>query len=362
MNTAAPPPIPQRTEPSAADQAARLRALVESLGRRDRARSAPGGPEGEAAASPRAAVAGAGGTAGAGGAAGPVREADRGLARVVTIASGKGGVGKTNTAVNLCAALGLRGHRVVLLDADLGLANADVLCGLTPVRRLEEALPADRTTPRTLRELLLDAPGGFRLVPGSSGVARMADLPPPERRRLLHGLADLRRDADVVVIDAAAGLATGVTAFMQAADLSLVVTTPEPTAIADAYALVKCVAGPPDGGASGGGAAAALVVNQAKDAGEAGAVHARMDAVCRRFLGRELPLAGWIAHDPLVAQSVRARRPFVLAHPAGAATRGVEALAATLSTRFALPGHAAAVEPTAEPGWVKRMFGWARRE
>ena len=131
-------------------------------------------------------------------------------AKLITIASGKGGVGKTMLAVNLAIALSQRHQRVTLLDADLGTANADLLCGLNPAARVEHVLEtgtAGRPAPhRTLADIAVDAPGGFKLVPGSVGLGKMADLSEPQRRRLVAGLRDLESLADVVLIDAAAGV------------------------------------------------------------------------------------------------------------------------------------------------------------
>jgi flagellar biosynthesis protein FlhG len=255
------------------------------------------------------------------------------VAPVITIASGKGGVGKTNVAVNLCIALARRGARVTLLDADLGTANADLLCGLRPSARLHHALGAGGLSVqdagrRSLRDLAVEAPGGFRLVPGSTGVARMADLTLAERRALLDGLAELEKDADVVVIDAAAGVGRDVTAFMLASDLSLVVTTPEPTALADAYALIKCVSQAEHGAGLLSDQRLGVVINQAADPLEGYAVHARLTRVCRRFLGADAPLSGIIAHDVRVAQAVRAQTPLLVGWPESDAALNISTLGA----------------------------------
>ncbi|MCC6660883.1 MAG: MinD/ParA family protein [Phycisphaerales bacterium] len=262
-------------------------------------------------------------------------------ARVIAVSSGKGGVGKTNTCVNLSIALARLGRRVSLLDADLGMANADVLCGLMPARRLDALLRESRR-PITLAELAVDAPGGFRLVPGAVGVERMADLGPADRARLLAALGELERDSDLVVVDTGAGISRGVTCFLRAADLSVVVATPDPTSITDAYALVKCVVGgaaPGDtapGGTTPGGAAlqsggatphVVLVVNQADSEREARSVHARIAAVTQRFLSYRLPLLGWVAQDVRVIAAVRKRAPVMLESPRCQASRDLRDLA-----------------------------------
>ncbi|MBC7833695.1 MAG: P-loop NTPase, partial [Phycisphaerales bacterium] len=281
--TAAPPsPLaaPRADHPPAprADQAAGLRSLVSSL------QSAPAPPFAVPSSSVR----------------NNASTASVGRAKLITIASGKGGVGKTNIAVNLAIALAARGHRIVLLDADLGTANADVLCGLTPRARINLA----QLDARALASLAIDAPGNFKLIPGSCGIP--AATPGPDQLTSLitaiHGAAHAL-SAGTLIVDAAAGIGDEVRALVSAADLALIVTTPEPTALADAYSLIKSIA-LGDKGASLF-INSSLIVNQARSASEAGAIHTRLSSVCERFLGKPLPYAGWIAHDPRVAAAVR---------------------------------------------------------
>jgi flagellar biosynthesis protein FlhG len=262
-------------------------------------------------------------------------------ARVVAVASGKGGVGKTSIAVNTAIMLARRGLRVTLLDADLGTANADVLCGLMPAARIDHVLAPGGLTHqdgarRTLADIAVDAPGGFRLVPGSAGIGRMADLTDSERHWLVGSLVELAASADVLLIDAAAGVGLGVTSLLHAADLAIVVTTPEPTAVADAYALIKCLVmeaehAPGSDGQFHTPSSAladepdriALVVNQTREPLEAFATHARIARCCDRFLGLHLPMLGFIAQDMRVSDAVRAQKPLAIAHPDAPATRAI---------------------------------------
>ncbi len=272
------------------DQAARLRAVVAAHPRPARPRH-PALPESRPAPAP-----------------------------VITVSSGKGGGGKTNLSVNLSIALAELGRRTVLIDADLGMANADVICGMAPTRRLDQAVaPANADKPRHLRDLLVDAPGGFRLVPGAVGVERMADLGPDERDRLVRSLTELEHDADLIIVDTGAGMSRAVTSFMHAADVGIVVATPDPASITDAYALIKCILAPagarPEPDEPPARSHLVLVVNQVTGEKEARAVHARIEAVSTRFLGYRLPLLGWVMQDARVATAVRRRRPVLLDSP-----------------------------------------------
>ncbi|MEX2219875.1 MAG: P-loop NTPase [Phycisphaerales bacterium] len=330
------------------DQASRLRAMVEAMQRRPAAPAA-GAAVRQHAPRPASPIAPA-----------PAPPIAKRSARVVSIASGKGGVGKTSAAVNLAICLVQMRQRVTLLDADLGMANADVLCGLTPTRRLEQfvgvadapaaSAPSAPPARRSITEIAMDAPGGFRLIPGSVGVSRMAELSGDERDRLMASLAELDQSTDVIVVDTGAGLGREVIGFSRAADLAIVIATPEPTSIADAYALIKCILHGDRGKArplrppspDGGLPRVVLVVNQASDQREAAAVHARMAAVCQRFLGYTLPLLGWIMHDARVPASVRSRRPLLLSAPGSPAAGAVRALAGAVARELRLESGAPA--------------------
>lgn len=302
---------------------------------------------------------------------GPAAPVSR-TARVLTIASGKGGVGKTNLAVNLSIALARAGQRVALVDADMGVANADVLCGLNPRARLDQAIVAGSGTGpgsearRTLNDLAVDAPGGFRLVPGAVAHVRSTDADPALRQRFLDGLFDLDTTADLIVLDAPAGVGPTVLACVEAADRTMVVATPEPTSIADAYALIKSfhlallARGEHSGPAGAADLRLQLVVNQAADEREARRVHERIESVARRFLSRRVPLAGWVPADAQVSQAVRAREPFLLRSPTSAASKAVSHLAADLSVSLGLRtlrGPTAPAPQRARAGLVRRLLG-----
>src|SRR5258708_22640112 len=183
----------------------------------------------------------------------------RSRATVIAITSGKGGVGKSNIAVNLAVKLAEAGKDVILLDADLGLANADVLCNLDLPYNLSHVIARKKD----VRDVMYKAPGGFRLIGGASGLARMADLTEYDRQRLINALGELEQQADVILIDTGARISPNVLSFTRAADNVLVVTTPEPTAITDAYAVIKVI------NKDGQRRRMSLLVNQVRNATEA---------------------------------------------------------------------------------------------
>lgn len=225
---------------------------------------------------------------------------------IAAIASGKGGVGKSLLAVSLAALLA-PSRRVVLLDADFGAANADIMLGVAPLRRLDEPFRTAFAQGRRPRDIALEVgedPGRFRLVPGIVGRGIAPD--PEQRRRLLASLGEFGLDTDLLVIDTAAGVGDEVLDMLAGADCPLVVTTPEPTALADAYALLKSMLrrhGPAPL------ARTALVINMARDRASAERVYRRIAAVADRFLGVRPILAGWVPIDRRLAEGVRAQRP-----------------------------------------------------
>jgi flagellar biosynthesis protein FlhG len=264
-------------------------------------------------------------------------------ATVLAITSGKGGVGKSNIAVNLAIRLASAGKQVVLLDADLGLANADVLCNIDLPWNLSHVISGKRD----LQEVMVKAPGGFKLIGGASGLARMADITDADRQRLISSLDEVEQQADFLLIDTGAGISPNVLAFTRAADHVLVVTTPEPTAITDAYAVIKVLS------RDGGDRRISLLVNQAHNQEEAKLVCERIAKVARQFLGVNVMDAGWVARDEAVTQSVRRRTPFVLAAPRSLASQCVSQLAMRLAQGVGTP--------IVGGGFFNRVSRWFRR-
>ncbi|WP_258359707.1 MinD/ParA family protein [Moorella sulfitireducens (nom. illeg.)] len=239
-----------------------------------------------------------------------------GRSRVVAIASGKGGVGKTNIAVNLGLILARQGRRTLLFDADLGLANVDILMGLVPRYSLKEVAGGQCT----IEEVVVHGPHDLLLVPGASGFQELAELAPGDRERLLQGLATLAGQVDIILVDSGAGISRAVFTFAAAAGEALVVATPEPTSITDAYGLIK--------GLQRLGVKMHLLINRAASNLEGQEAAGRLQGACRRFLHLELPLLGIIPEDPRVGQAVRRQQPFSELYPRCPATLALEEAAA----------------------------------
>jgi flagellar biosynthesis protein FlhG len=265
-------------------------------------------------------------------------------ATVIAVTSGKGGVGKSNIAVNLAIKLASAGKRVVLLDADLGLANADVLCNIDLPSNLSHVIARKRE----LTEVMVHGPGGFQLIGGASGLARMADLSDYDRQRLVSALAELEARTDVILIDTGAGISPNVLSFTRCADQVLVVTTPEPTAITDAYAVIKVISrDAPERPLS-------LLVNQVRQPGEGRLVYERIAKVAKQFLSVHVLDAGFVPSDPEVPAAVRRRTPFLITSPRCPASLCISQLAMRLER-----GVGAAADGGG--GFFNRMSRWFRK-
>jgi flagellar biosynthesis protein FlhG len=254
---------------------------------------------------------------------------DRGS--VVAIGSGKGGVGKTSVVINLAAALARRGRRVGILDADFGLGNIDVMLGLAPTWHLGHYLSGDKT----LDDVVIEGPIGIRIIPASSGVRELTALTGLQRRRLAGVIRRIAADLDFLFIDTAAGISDNVVETLLLADRTMVVTSYDPAAIVDAYALIKVLT------AARAPREIGVVVSAARDADEATLVFRQLEQASSRFLNRRLQYFGAIEHDPAVRDAVLVQRPVVDHLPQARASRGFRLLASRL-----------AADPPGGPGLV----------
>jgi flagellar biosynthesis protein FlhG len=265
---------------------------------------------------------------------------DSGNCRTIAVTSGKGGVGKSNVSLNLAILLSAMGSRVALVDADLGLANLDILLDV----RIQHTLAHVLAGRRRLGEIVIDLPTGVQFIPGASGLAKVANLTDFARSNLLQALGKLEADNDFLIVDTGAGIGPGVLQFAEAADTVITVTTPEPTAMTDGYAVIKILAQRNyDGQIS-------LLVNQAEKRQEARDCYSRINRVAHQFLGARVLDAGYVLTDGRVRDAVRQREPFVLAYPRCQASRCMAALANKLSADGALVQK--------REGFFRRVVNW----
>lgn len=225
--------------------------------------------------------------------------------QVIAVTGGKGGVGKTNVSVNLALALADLGRRVVLLDADLGLANVDVLLGLTTKRTLADVIAGDCD----LRDVLIPGPGGIRVVPAASGTQSMVQLSTLQHSGLIQAFSDIGEELDVLIIDTAAGIGDGVVSFVRAAQEVLLVVTDEPTSIADAYALIKLL------NRDYGISRFRVLANMAHAPQEGRNLFGKLTKVTERFLDVALQYVGAIPYDEAMRKAVQKQRAVYEAYP-----------------------------------------------
>ena len=240
--------------------------------------------------------------------------------RVIAVTSGKGGVGKTNLVVNLGIALAKLGQRVAILDADLGLANVDVLLGINPPYSLYDILFGEKT----INEIIVRGPLGISIVSGSSGVQDLANLDQQGRERLIAALGYFNDHADFVFIDTGAGISRNVLGFVAASEEVIVILTPEPTSLTDAYSLVKVLA------TYKVHSIVNLVVNRALDEQEAQGTVNQFMAVVNKFLQIRINYIGSIYEDQVVRQAVKSQAPFIIQKPNSSASSGLNDIAGVL--------------------------------
>jgi flagellar biosynthesis protein FlhG len=247
----------------------------------------------------------------------------------VAVLSGKGGVGKTNLVANLAVASAGLSRRVLVVDGDFGLANVDVLLGLVTPFTVEDVLLGRCR----LEEALVEGPQGLRLLPAAAGRSDLAALHPDHVRRLMALLREAASDFDLALVDAGAGIGPSVVGLASSCDRALIVTTPEPTSLADAYAALKILVR-----ASAGSPPVDLVVNEVRDELQARATHARLERLAHRFLDASIGFRGFLPSDPRLADAVACQRAVVELFPAAPSSRRLVALAQSLLRESARGG------------------------
>jgi flagellar biosynthesis protein FlhG len=235
--------------------------------------------------------------------------------RIITVTSGKGGVGKTNLSVNMALAYARLGKKVVVMDADLGLANVNVILNVIPRYNLYHVIRKQKT----MKEILVDTDYGISIVPGASGFSQIANMNETERQDFIREM-DTLSNADIIIIDTSAGVSSNVLDFIAAADDAVIITTPEPTAITDAYGIIKIIATEYDSLNMG----LKLVVNRVKSYAEAKKVADRMTNIAGQFLNLKVDYLGCVFDDATVSHAVLRQKPFMVIDPRSRASVNVQ--------------------------------------
>lgn len=241
-------------------------------------------------------------------------------AKVITVTSGKGGVGKTNVTINLAVMLSDMGYRVVILDADFGLANIDILFGIVPKYTLYDVISGNKN----ILEVLCEGPKEIKFVSGGSGMEELVKLNKNQLEQFVNNISLLDKICDIILIDTGAGLSDKVISFVMASDEVILVTTPEPTSITDAYALTKMISNRDKS------KIIKVIVNRAENAKEANDILNKLSIVTSKFLSYKLYPLGYILQDDAVIRSVKTQQPFTLSFPKSNAARLIKDIAKKL--------------------------------
>lgn len=251
-------------------------------------------------------------------------QSNSGVARLIAVTSGKGGVGKTNLSVNLSIALAQLGKRVVLMDMDLGMANADVLLNVHTQKTLADLIEGKAE----IGSVMVDTRYNIKLIPGASGDEELANLSAQKTKRLMRVLESLNSSTDYIVMDIGAGLSDHTVTMTAAADDIIVVTTPEPTAMLDAYAMLKAVHN------RNAQANIHVIMNMARSANEARNAMGHLNRIAEHFISAHLDDDGYILYDGAVGDAVRKRCPFISEYPNSEASQAICKIAESLDKRM----------------------------
>ncbi|GLX68500.1 MinD/ParA family protein [Paenibacillus glycanilyticus] len=266
--------------------------------------------------------------------------------RIITITSGKGGVGKSNFSLNFAITLQRLGKKVLVFDADIGMANIDVLMGVSSPYHLYHLFKQDKT----IWDIIQNGPSGVHFIAGGSGFRDLLELTAEQLDWFAEQIGKLQGEYDFILFDTGAGLSKETVKFISAAEETIVVTTPEPTAITDAYALVKMVM------SMDINAGFKLIVNRAADRKEGIQTADKINLVARRFLQSELPVLGVILDDPNVTKAVKRQTPFTVAYPDSDASRSIDEIARRY-LEMSIPESTASAGVR---GFIHKMFRLSR--
>ncbi|MDT8406931.1 MAG: MinD/ParA family protein [Methylococcales bacterium] len=267
--------------------------------------------------------------------------------RVVAVTSGKGGVGKTNLSVNLGLAMAQRGRHVVLLDADMGLANVDVLLGLYPKYNLAHMLRGEKT----LAEIMVNGPLGLKIIPGASGLQQMTDLSDAEQAAVIREFATIDDQLDVLLVDTAAGISSSVVNFARASQDILLVVCDEPTSLTDAYAFIKLL------NRDYGLDRFHVLSNMVTSSQQGQMLFQKLVKVTDRYLDVTLRYAGAVPHDAALRKAVQQQHPVMLSYPDSKAATAIRQIAGAIQKW---------PQPTGQGGYleffVERMIRYSTQE
>jgi len=246
-------------------------------------------------------------------------------ARVITVTSGKGGVGKTNVTLNLAIKMQREGKRVVILDADLGLANIEVLFGIIPKSNLLEVVRGQKI----ITEVITEGPEGIKFISGGSGIQELTNLNELQLNYFIQNLSLLDKMADVILIDTGAGISETVLTFVKTADDVVLVCTPEPTAITDAYAMLKVLKSKSDEEVKN----IKLIINSIQSKEEGNEISEKLQNVAEKFLDMTVEDIGRIPFDPMLSKAVKMQRPITLEYPKSQFSKALDKVVENLSVK-----------------------------
>jgi len=270
--------------------------------------------------------------------------------RVISISSGKGGVGKSTLALNLSLELCALGQKVLLMDADLGMANIDIMLGLVPKFNLYHVI-RDK---KPIKDIIINGPGGLKIIPGGSGMNELANLQEDEMKRILVEMGKLDGEYDYMVVDTGAGISNNVVRFLMAGDDIIVLTTPEPTSLTDAYGIVKSV------NKYGFDGNIFLVVNRVARESEGVLVAQKFKLVSEKFLDLNVSILGYIVQDNQVEQGIRRQEAFVQIFPRSLAAHNISVIAERLLDTDKARTTVLPSKNTGIKGFIRKLTGFTR--
>ena len=245
-------------------------------------------------------------------------------ARVITVTSGKGGVGKSNVAINLGIEFARRGKKVIIFDADFGLANIEVMFGAVPTHNLADLIYKGKG----IRDIITDGPMGIGFISGGCGIAQLSQVSKEQLEFIISNLAELDKFADIVIIDTGAGISEQVIDFIVASGEVLLVTTPEPTSITDSYSLLKALSR--NSRFDMNRTSIRMIANRVEDTRDGQQLYQKLNSVVARYLHMNMGFLGVIPHDPLLSKAVLAQSPICIQNPSARSARAFSSLVEVL--------------------------------